>query len=84
MLQLWAPELFDDVGTPPELPLVSAQWLWAALSKDPKTALAELVAAKSDTWLTWLTWLCFQGHKDIELHRIKKHKKHGASEESGS
>ena len=51
MLQLWAPELFDDVP-PPEMPLVSAQWLWAALSNDPKTALAEMVAAKSDTWLT--------------------------------
>lgn len=51
LLQLWAPELFDDVP-PPEMPLVSAQWLWAALSNDPKTALAEMVAAKSDTWLT--------------------------------
>jgi hypothetical protein len=68
LLQLWAPELFDDVP-PPEMPLVSAQWLWAALSNDPKTALAEMVAAKSDTWLTGLSWLCFVGHKDIELQR---------------
>ena len=52
LLQLWAPELFEDVP-PPEMPLVSAAWLWAALSNDPKTALAEMVAAKSDTWLTW-------------------------------
>ncbi|CAL1129079.1 unnamed protein product [Cladocopium goreaui] len=48
LLQLWAPELFDDVP-PPEMPLVSAQWLWAALSNDPKTALAEMVAAKSES-----------------------------------
>eukprot|EP00435_Cladocopium_sp_Y103_P016846 s2347_g4.t1 len=48
LLQLWAPELFDDVP-PPEMPLVSAQWLWAALSNDPKTTLAEMVVAKSES-----------------------------------
>ena len=52
LLQLWAPELFEEAAQP-EMPLVSANWLWAALSNDPKAALADMVALKSDPWRNW-------------------------------
>eukprot|EP00438_Fugacium_kawagutii_P032630 Skav232015 [mRNA] locus=scaffold3320:62406:66626:- [translate_table: standard] len=42
LLQLWAPELFEDSPQPEMQMLVSANWLWAALSKNPKAALAEM------------------------------------------
>ena len=49
LLQLWAPELFEDKVQPEMPPLVSANWLWAALSDNPKAALADIVNTKSET-----------------------------------
>jgi len=49
LLQLWAPELYEDKVQPEMPPLVSANWLWAALSDNPKAALADIVNTKSET-----------------------------------